>query len=284
MPRILEELPAEMSEDRPVRWLAVLAALTTLAGAQAPKTKDVLARVDAYLSEYGSRLAEVVAEETYRQDSLTEPGLPLTRSLRSDYALMFVRGPGWMAFRDTFEVDGQPVRDREERLRRLLASGAVAQAEGIDKLNSRYNLATDRLPRSVNVPTLALNILQPHYRNRFSVRRLGSDPRNGGPDWRIEYRERDRPTIVRTPDGHNQASRIEVLADPATGEVHQTTISWEHVKGSIVVDYERVPGISVPVPISMIEQYITGAGDEISGHATYSNYRTFQTSGRLIDP
>jgi len=262
----------------------VLAALTTLAGAQAPKTKDVLARVDGYLSEYGGRLANVVAEETYRQDALAEPGLPLTRTLRSDYALTFLSGPGWMAYRDTFEVDGQPVRDREDRLRRLLAGGSSAQAEGIDQLNARYNLANDRLPRTVNVPTLALNLLQPRYRNRFSARRLDSNPRTDRTDWRLEYRERERPTIVRTPDGHNQPSRIEVLADPATGEIRQTTISWEHVKGTIVVDYGRVPGIAVPVPIAMVERFMTRADDVIAGHATYANYRRFETSGRLIEP
>jgi len=273
-----------MSEDRAVRWVAVLTALTTLAGAQAPKTRDVLARVDAYVSEYGNRLANVVAEETYRQDVIGEPGLPLTRSLRSDYALTFVNGPGWMSYRDTFEVDGQPVRDRAERLQPLLASGAVANAEAIDKLNSRYNLANDRVQRTVNVPTLALNLLQPRYRPRFSARRLDNDATSGGTDWRLEYRERDRPTIVRTPEGRNQPSRIEVLADPDTGEVHQTAISWEHVKGSIVVSYDRVPNISVPVPITMVEQYFSAAGDVISGYATYANYRTFQTSGRVLDP
>jgi hypothetical protein len=188
-----------------------------------------------------------------------------------------------MAYRDTFEVDGQPVRDREDRLRRLLASGSAAQAEGIDKLNGRYNLANDRLPRTVNVPTLALNLLQPRYRSRFSTRRLGSDPRTDRTDWRLEYRERDRPTIVRTPDGHDQPSRIEVLADPATGEIRQTTISWEHVKGSIAVDYGRVPGISVPVPITMVEQFRTRADDLITGHAMYTNYRRFETSGRVIN-
>ena len=94
----------------------------------------------------------------------------------------------------------------------------------------------------------------------------------------------DRPTIVRTPEGRNQPSRIEVLADPDTGEVHQTAISWEHVKGSIVVSYDRVPNISVPVPITMVEQYFSAAGDVISGYATYANYRTFQTSGRVLDP
>jgi hypothetical protein len=283
MGRILEEVTADLSEDPTVKWVAVLAALTTFAGAEAPKTRDVLARVDAYLSDYGDRLANVVAEETYRQDAIGEPGLPLTRSLRSDYALTFVNGPGWMAYRDTFEVDGQPVRDRVERLQPLLASGALATAEAIDKLNSRYNLANDRVQRTVNVPTLALNLLQPRYRQRFSARRLDSDQTSDGSDWRLEYRERDRPTIVRTPEGRNQASRIEVLADPATGEIHQTAISWEHVKGSIVVFYDRVPNIPVPVPITMVEQYLSAAGDVISGHATYSNYRTFQTSGRVLD-
>jgi len=100
----------------------------------------------------------------------------------------------------------------------------------------------------------------------------------------LEFRERDRPTVVRTPDGRDQPSRIEALVDPLTGEIHRTTMSWERVKGSIVVAYDRVPGIAVPVPVTMFERFTTPGGDEISGDATYSNYRRFETSGRLIDP
>lgn len=264
---------------------AILSLAWLAAGAQAPSTEDVVARVLAYVADYGAQVDNVVVEETYRQRAPRPRGPDQTRTLRSDYALTWA-GPreGWVGYRDTFEVDGLPVRDREQRLRGLLESGATGQAARIAEQNARFNLRSDLLPRTVNVPTFALDLLQPRYRERFSARRVGSEALAGRTGWVIEFRERDRPTIVRTPEGRDQPSRIELLVDPATGEVHRTTISWERVKGSIVVAYDRVPGIAVPVPITMFERYMTRNGDEISGDATYANYRRFETSGRLIDP
>ena len=266
-----------------MKWLAVIAAASALAGAQQPKLTDIVARVDRYLSDYGSRLESVVAEETYRQRAMGGPGLRLIRILRSDYALTFV-AEAWIGYRDTFEVDGQPVRDRDERLKRLLASGAVAQATRIDRLNAQYNLANERLKRTINVPTLALEVLQPRYRRRFSVRRITGTAAQNGAGWILEFRERSRPTLARTEDGHNQASRIVAIVDPATGEIHRTTMSWERTKGSIVVDYGRVDGVPVPVPLKMVERFTIGPGDEIDSEAIYTNYRIFQTSGRLVGP
>ena len=102
-----------------------------------PSLDLLLERVDRYLADYGSRLENVVSEETYRQRAMGGPGLPLIRVLRSDYALTFLGGQTeWVSYRDTFEVDGQPVRDRDERLLRLLTSGAVSQALQIDRLNA----------------------------------------------------------------------------------------------------------------------------------------------------
>ena len=264
---------------------AVLSFTCLTAAAQAPKQADVVARVARYVSEYGAKLADVVAEETYRQRAPRGVGATITRTLRSDYALTWVSASdGWVGYRDTFEVDGLPVRDRESRLERLLASGATSHAARIADENARYNLANDRLSRNVNVPTFALDLLQPRYRDRFSARHLRDDTSTARTKWLLEFRERDRPTIVRTPDGRDQPSTIEVLVDPATGEVHRTTVSWERVKGSIVVEYGRVPGIPVPVPVSMFERFMTSDGAEIEGDATYANYRRFETSGRLIDP
>jgi hypothetical protein len=176
------------------------------------------------------------------------------------------------------------VRDREERLQRLLASGATEQAARIADQNARFNLGNDLLPRNVNVPTFALGLLQPRYRDRFSARQAGRESVGGRSLWLLEFRERDRPTIARTPDGRNQPSRIEVLVDPLTGEIYRTSVSWERVNGSIVVTYDHVPGITVPVPISMVERFTTSAGDEIDGDATYTNYRRFETGGRLVEP
>lgn len=268
-----------------MRWLATVAAVTALAGAQAPSLGDVVARVDQYVSEYGTRLANVVVEETYQQEALGGGGVQLIRTLHSEFALMFVSaGQEWIGYRDTFEVDGQPVRGHDDRLKRLLASGALDQASRITDQNARYNLAEDRFQRTVNTPTLALELLQPRYRNRFTARRTASASLGDRLGWVLEFRERGRPTIVRTPKGRNQVSRVELLVDPMNGEIHRTTVSWEGIKGSIVVQYGRVDGMPVLVPLSMRERFTIAVGDNVDSDATYTNYRTFQTSGRLIAP
>jgi hypothetical protein len=269
-----------------VRLTAIALSFAALfAGAQAPKLDDVVARLGRYVADYGERLANVVAEETYRQEIPQTIGNAASRTLRSDYALTRAADrDAWVGYRDTFEVDGRPVRDREERLQRLLGTGAFGQAGRIAEQNSRFNLANDLLPRNVNVPTFALDLLHPRNRGRFAVRRLGTDADNGRPGWLLEFRERERPTIVRTPDGRNQPSRIQVLVDPATGEILRTAVSWEQVKGSIVVTYGRVPGFDVAVPLRMSERFTTRNGSNINGDATYMNFRQFQTSGRVLDP
>jgi hypothetical protein len=283
------------------------------AAGQEPKLDEVLARVGAYVGRYGSQLASVVAEEAYAQ-TLEQVG-PATpsepsgntspeetdgpadwkcsttsraatkRVLRSDYALTRVndRG-GWVGYRDTFEVDGCAVRDREERLQRLLTGGDVNQAARIAAQNARFNLAEELLTRNINVPTFALELLHPSNRARFSTRRTGSETIDAQQGWVIEFRERGKPTIVRTPQGRDQPSRILAVVDPLTGTVLKTTLSWEKVTGSIVVTYGLVPRIPTLVPLTMSERYTTRGGATIGGEAVYSNYRQFQTGGRVITP
>jgi hypothetical protein len=268
-----------------VRWLATIAAVTALAGAQPPRLGDVVARVDQYVSDYGTRLENVVVEETYQQEASGGGGLRLVRTLHSEYGLTFLSDrQEWIGYRDTFQVDGQPVRDHDDRLTRLLASGALGQAARINELSAQYNLATERIQRTVNTPTMALELLQPRYRRRFTARRTGSAPLGDRLGWVLEFRERGRPTIVRSAKGRNQVSMVELLVDPVTGEIHRTTVSWGGNKGSIVVHYGRVVGMPGLVPLSMRERFTTTPGDYVDGEATYANYRTFQTSGRLIAP
>ena len=291
--------------------LALTVALAAgVVDAQAPRLDDVVKRVGEYVVGYEAQLAAVVAEETYVQTLEPErsarssrpgsnrdresygprdPGVPTSqrprqRTLRSDYALVRVEPGPWIGYRDTFEVDGRPVRDREDRLQRLLATGGVAQAARIAEENARFNLAGDLLTRNINVPTLTLELLHPRRRDRFSVRRSGTEEVEGRTAWVLEFRERDKPTIVRQPDGGDQASRLLAVVDPLTGTVMRTTLAWERVTGSIVVTYGSVPTIPVPVPLSMTERYTTRDGFTIGGDALYAKYRRFQTSGRLITP
>ena len=264
-----------------------LALLTAgLAGAQTVRLKDVVARLDVYLQSFEERLSNVVAEERYEQwveQGPKEKRSTLSRTLRSDFALTLTPdGTRRVGYRDTFEMDGVAVRDREERLQGLLTSGAVGQAARIADQNARFNLGEWLITRNINVPTFALEIMNPRYRDRFKVRRQGSDTLDGRSGWLIEFREQNRLTFVRTPEGNDQPSRVVALVDIHTGEVLRTVLTFERMKAAITVSYGHAPGIPVPVPIRMAESYVARNGALVGGEATYANFRQFQTSARII--
>jgi hypothetical protein len=263
-----------------------LVLLTVPVGAQTVRLRDVVARLDGYLQSYEEQLANVVAEEEYRQRVEDGPATrrsTTSRMLRSDFALTLASEPRrWVGYRDTFEVDGAAVRDRDERLQRLLSSGAVGQAARIAQQNARFNLGEGLLARNINIPTFALEMMNPRLRDRFRVRQTGADAVDGRQRWFIEFRERQSPTVVRTPEGRDQPSRVVALVDIQTGEVLQTVLTWERVEGSIVVYYGHAANIPVPVPIRMAEQFVTQSGARVGGEATYTNFRQFQTSARIV--
>lgn len=271
---------------RLIAGVCTLALLTVSVGAQTVRLRDVVARLDDYLQRYDRRLANVVAEETYRQWVEQGPKtghVTTSRMLRSDFALTFTAERNrWVGYRDTFEVDGVPVRDREERLERLLSSGDVGQAARIAEQNARFNLGADLISRNINIPTFALEIMNPRIRDRFKVRRTGADVLDGHPGWLIEFREQDRLTLVQTPEGRDQPSRVVALVDIQTGEVLRTGVTWERVKGSITVSYGSAPDIPVLVPIRMAERYVTRSGAIVAGEATYANFRRFETNARIV--
>jgi hypothetical protein len=269
------------------------AVLVVLAGgafaAQAPSLslRDVLARLDAYLATYESTLATVVAEEHYTQSvESSSRGDRRTRTLISDYAL--ARSPGghaWTGFRDTFEVDGGSVRDRANRLQALMAEGSAEsarQALRISRDNAQYNLGEEVVARTINVPTVALDLIHPRHRSRLSVEPRGEEMVDGVRALVLAFRERDRPTILRTPDGKDRRARGAVWVDSTNGEVLRTDLSWDgRPDGYIVVHYRRDEGIGALVPETMLEEY-RGARGVVTGKATYTNYRRFQTAARVI--
>ena len=63
---------------------------------------------------------------------------PRHRELRSDLVLIRTGDLlGWQMFRDVFEADGGPVRDRQERLSRLFEQPArVALEQAVRKASS----------------------------------------------------------------------------------------------------------------------------------------------------
>src|SRR5438128_947713 len=106
-----------------------------------PTIAALLQRAASYVSDFETRFSNVVAEEHYIQRapssarSMSAMPILVHRELRSDF--LFVKVPGddsWIPFRDVFEVDGKPVRDRQERLTALFlqpAAVAIDQAKKV---------------------------------------------------------------------------------------------------------------------------------------------------------
>ena len=115
-----------------------------------------------------------------------------TRTLVSDYLQVKIPGyEGWLPFRDVFEVDGQRVRDRQDRLVKLFVqtspSRALDNAQAIVKESARYNIGGVR--RELNFPTLPLWFLEPQNTRRFNFRKVGEETLSGRRVIVIEYTE-----------------------------------------------------------------------------------------------
>jgi hypothetical protein len=278
-----------------VGWM--MAGLATPASAEAPTLERVLVRAGLYVVELQRQLSGIVAEEDYVQDVRPSAAGTISRSatprvthreLKSD--LLLVRPIGanrWMQFRDVFDVDGQPVRDRSERLMKLFlspSSSTANQAELIAEESSRYNIGN--LQRTLNVPLLALVILDPAQQQRFVFKRI--EKRAEAPVriaaasakavWMIEYREVEPQTIIRTTNFRDMPSRGRFWIEPETGRVLASELIAEDltVRGAITVGYDLEPALQVMVPIQMREHYEVVRAPRVMGEANYSKFRQFQ--------
>jgi hypothetical protein len=268
-------------------FVAVLVALS------APLSlKDVIRRVGAYVDSYGDRASIVVCTEKYEQHADGSLTVAQTRTLVSDVALVYADAlHGWLGFRDVIEVDHSPVQDREDRLARVLmgAQGRFDEARRLSDESARFNLGN--LQRNFNVPTSALFFFrtEEHDRFKFAARRVLDDG-----TWEIAFKETAKPTMIRTPDGEPVETMGTIWVRPEDGVVVRTVLEVgvlmrrlsppQRGKGSIDVRYRRIEALGMWLPEAMDEAFEAtrqDAWDKVTGHAEYSNYRRFETSGRI---
>jgi hypothetical protein len=278
-----------------------------IGAAQKDDLADVLRRAGAYVEEFQRQLSGIVAEETYVQEVVPFLGLNARgnvrfqrRRLRSDLLLLRPEDAvTWVQFRDVYEVDGQPVRDRDERLTTLFLDNTVSNAERVKQIrdeSARYNVG--RIARTVNVPVLPLAVLafssQPRFRFIVDDSRDNGRPRIGSTTlpstptfrvtaevWIVRFEERQGPTLIHTDGGRDIFSRGRFWIEPATGRVLMSEMITEddRVRGELVVSYQSEPLLGLLVPIELRERYSeVDYRATITGEATYSNFRRFQVS------
>ena len=291
--------------------LAALLVGATLLVAAAPADRvpldELLDRAAWYLDYFVDEFENVVAEETYIQDSSTmlpsfspmpggrggafpPPPSPSDaararhRDLRSDFLL--VKSPDTEAlvpFRDVLEVDGVPVRDREARLAKLFLSGRPAgsimeQAERIGAEGARYNLGNMR--STIGNPVLGLGVLQRSYQQRFRFS-VGKDDRTAGASAIvIEFKETASPAMIRGEAGRDLMAHGRVWIDAPTGRVLKTELQVEQpaIRALVTTVFRLEERSGIGVPVEMREQYTLANGNRISTIATYGRFRRFDVN------
>jgi VWFA-related protein len=268
-----------------------------------PEAESTVARAGVYASAYEDQLSALVAQERYVQKSYkfekitstqtrTAGGSRTTtteetgewiandaRELESDVLLVKAHGSDrWLPFRDVYRVDGKQVRQREERLQKLFVDAPATAAEraaAITTESSRYNIGF--VQRNVNLPTLALRLLDPSRRASMQFRKVRETKLGGVAAWELAFAERGSPTIVR--DGSvDLPATGSFWVEPVEGRVLRSAIRFE-VAGmvtEITVTYQRAAkGSGVLVPSEMRELYLT-TSRKLECVATYSNIRRFE--------
>ena len=270
-----------------LKVLAVfLAAVPALA--QTPDLDDVLDKAGDYVTAYEQTFVGVVAEETYRQEVRGGAGTDQRgfafeargqrRDLKSD--MLLVRAPAgdrWMQFRDVFEVDGKPVRDRTERLTKLFLQPSASMQRQVDDIaaaSARYNIGD--VNRNINLPVFALTVLEPHNRAWFSFK----GARKSAAVFELEFHEERSGTLIRTAGNQAMPSRGHFTIDLATGRVLSSELIAESgsLHARIEVTYALEPTMELFVPREMKEKYTLSDGSRVEGKATYARFRRYQVT------
>jgi hypothetical protein len=245
--------------------------------AQDKKVEELLSRTADYVARFVDGFSNVVAEETLVQET-TIPRRK--RTMRSDYLL--VRYPGdtqWQSFRDVAEVDGKPVRDKEERLTRLFlepASSALRRARDLQEAGSRHNLLDIG---TLNNPLMVVAFLQDSYRDRFRFNLAGLDKKLGPTVRQVQFQEWKVPSLIKGNGNQDILTRGLVWIEEDTGRVVKTElrVGGRSAPISIITLYKFDDELGINVPIEMRDWYPDGSG-EIRGVATYGRFRRFQVS------
>lgn len=274
--------------------LAALMAAASLQAQPEPSLATVLARAAAYVADYQTRLAGIVAEELYRQNvQMTSRGGRQTREfrqLRSDVLMVKPSGADrWLQFRDVFEVDRKPIRDRDQRLYKLFVESSESaattrtRAEQIQAESARYNIGP--VMRTVNMPIFALLFLERSVQPiiTFKKANAGNVKRFEGlvqadDVWLIEYRETQDGTLVRGESNRDIPSHGRIWIDSTSGRILRTELVSEDIaiRANIEVSYKAEPGLDLLVPAEMREVYLVRRTESrIDGRAEYSRFRQF---------
>jgi len=258
---------------------AALALLTLYAGARSHAqdvgVPDLVSRASRYVEEYERQLSAVVCEERQTQRVVKSDGTTgKMRELVSDL-LMVRTGNDTQTFRDVIASDGKPVRNRQERLRKLFLGtprGREKQAQAIATESARYNIGFNR---GMDTLMLPLGILHAKRTAGFRFART--------PDG-LTFDEVQSPTMmgyVRRGKRLDMPLHGGLTIESSTGRLSGARLVAENPLFVITLDvrYAEDAATGLLVPVESREDYRTpDVKDRLEVSSTYSNFRRFQVT------
>ena len=253
---------------------------------------QLLDRATLYVADFITKVARVVAEEQYVQEYLDAsvegsrgnfqgaPRVRERRTLKSDFLLVKPAiSEQWLSYRDVYEVDGRPVRDREDRLAKLFLESrdtltTLERATEIAAASAQFNI---RAVGTVDNPLLGLGFLQRSYRDKFRFSLRGRDAAAGKDAWIVEFRETGRPTIIRSADNKDIVARGRYWIEAGNGAVVRAELVFNSLgsETSITTSFALDDRLMTYMPVEMRFRR-AGRNSEVRGTATYGRFRRFE--------
>ena len=268
--------------------VAMLVVPSTRGVAQSGRADALAEQLRRYIDQYELTLSTLVADEAFEQVITHGRVGSVHRHLVSDFGFLPLPGHlGWLGQRRVRLVDGEPVGPDIARLDEVFAragSAIHAQARAVAGGNERFNLGP---PRTMNVPTLPLELLLRRHAHRFRVTHEGDEEREGRPVARLYFREQAPGAIIAHDARRFVRTDVRVWMAVDDGALLRADVTlhaprrWNSPH-RVRVDFEHDPALGVLVPVRLSESFV--AGGQGRGEATYRNFRKFQTSGRILPP
>jgi hypothetical protein len=273
----------------------LVSAATLSVGAQADDPVGALvARAGVYVAQYEKDFSGLVGELHETQRIIRpDASIKRERTLVCDVLLVPVdtgvsaRLPATVrAFRDVLSVDGKPVRDRDERLRKLFVTpskDAREQFLRIAREGARHDIGMRHLFDSLMLP---LQLLRADIAPRF---RFEAIPEG------LAFTETRSPALFRSRGLFSDRVKDMFLTGTfglagdgtvKTASLHATS---EDIELGVSIRYETHPDLKLAVPAEAKEtmrQPKRQKADHTEVTAVYTNFRRFQvaTSETVSEP
>jgi hypothetical protein len=102
----------------------------------------------------------------------------------------------------------------------------------------------------------------------------------------LTFTELAQPSIISNRGRQGLLSRMRVWVDTTTGAILRARVRLAAQGISddpeIAVEFEEHKALGLLVPVRMDERFLIGRNAAGKGRATYSNFRRFQTSARIV--